>query len=162
MSNKVSLLNEIKPDRESRKKKAIELELEEPVNFKVLSPEEKETTEKCFGKVLALNDQGILLLTENRFKEGSFINLSIKFKGLEPVEGVLGKIKKVEKSEEHDYYVGIELCSPEKIKAEALSGLFPEETESFNSRFKKSLMNYFKHLQNSQEEISSSKKWISY
>ncbi len=162
MNAKSSMLDERKPEREKRTRKAIELEFKEPVNVKVLSPEDKKITEKGFGEVLALNDQGMLLLTGNRFKEGSFISLSIKFKGLGPVEGILGKIKKVEESEQHDYYVGIELCSPEKIKAEALSGLFPEETESFNTRLKKSLMSYFKHLQNSKEEISSSKQWISY
>lgn len=162
MSTDTSLLKERKLASEQKKRKAIELEYEEPVNFKLLTPDEKKMTKEGSGKILAFNDQGILLLTDNCFKEGSFVNLSIKFKGLEPLEGILGKIKKVEESEEHDFYVGVELYSSEKIKAEALSGLFPEEMESFNVRLKKSLVDYFKHTQNSQKKIFSSKEKISY
>lgn len=162
MSTDTSLLKERKLARDQKKRKAIELEYEEPVNFKLLAPDEKEMTKEGYGKILAFNDQGILLLTDNCFKEGSFVNLSVKFKGLGPLEGILGKIKKVEESEEHYFYVGVELYSSEKIKAEALSGLFPEEMESFNVRLKKSLLDYFKHTQNSQKKIFSSNKKIPY
>jgi hypothetical protein len=93
--------------------------------------------------MLTFNEQGILLLTDNPLKEDSFINISIKFKGLDLLEGVLGKVKKVEESDEHDFYVGVELYSEEKIKAEAVSGLFPEKTGSFEAKLKKSLLEYF-------------------
>lgn len=155
MSTDTSLLKERKPAREQKKRKVIELELEEPVDFKVVATEEKERAKEGHGEILALNDQGVLLVTDNFLKEGSFINLSIRFKGLGPLEGILGKIKKVEKSEEHDYYVGVELYSSEKIKAEALSGLFPEETGSFHSRLRKSLINYFTHSQSSRKKTFS-------
>jgi hypothetical protein len=160
MSTDTSLLKERKLARDQKKRKAIELEYEEPVNFKLLTPDEKKMTKEGYGKILAFNDQGILLLTDNCFKEGSFVNLSIKFKGLGPLEGILGKIKKVEESEEHDFYVGVELYSSEKIKAEALSGLFPEEMESFNAKLKKSLVDYFRHTRNSQKKTFSSKEKI--
>jgi len=162
MHANTSLLKERKSVREQRKRKAVELEFEEPVNFKLLSPEKKEMTKEGYGKILAFNDQGILLLTDNFLKEGSFVNLSIKFKGLGPLEGILGKIKKVEESEEHDFYVGMELYSSEKIKAEALSGLFPEEMESFNFRLKKSLIDHFKRAKNYPEKISGSNGRITY
>lgn len=160
MNADTSLLKEREPAKERKKRKAIELEFDEPVNFKVLFPEEKVMTKEGYGKILAFNDQGILLLTDNVFKEGSFVNLSIRFKGLGPLEGILGKIKKVEESEEHDFYVGVELYSSEKIKAEALSGLFPEEMDSFNIRLKKSLVDYFRHKRNSKKKTFSSKEKI--
>ena len=162
MSTDTSLLKERKLARDQKKRKAIELEYEEPVNFKLLSPEEKKITKEGYGKILAFNDQGILLLTDNFFKEGSFVNLSIKFKGLGPLEGILGKIKKVEESEEHDFYVGVELYSSEKIKAEALCGLFPEEMESFNGRLKKSLIAYLKRTKKYPEKISGSNERLTY
>jgi len=96
MNADTSLLKKGKTAREQKKRKAIELEFEEPVNFKVLFPEEKEMTKEGYGKILAFNDQGVLLLTDNFFKVGSLVNLSIKFKGLGPLEGILGKIKKGE------------------------------------------------------------------
>jgi|GEM_PF-2392529 len=160
MNADTSLLKKRKTAREQKKRKAIELEFEEPVNFKVLFPEEKEMTKEGYGKILAFNDQGVLLLTDNFFKVGSFVNLSIKFKGLGPLEGILGKIKKVEESVEHDFYVGVELYSSEKIKAEALSGLFSEEMESFNARLKKSLVDYFRNSRDSQKKTFNSKEKI--
>lgn len=160
MNTDTSLLKERKPSKDQRKRKSIDLEYEEPANFKVLAPEEKELTNVGYGKILSLDDQGVLLLTDNNVKEGSYVNLSIKFKGLGLLDGILGKIKKVEESEEHDFYVGVELYSSEKIKAEALSGLFPEEMESFNARLKKSLVDYFKHIRDSQKKTFSSKEKI--
>jgi len=156
MDVNTTLLKERKSAREQKERKAIELQFEEPVNFKVLAPEEKEKTKEGSGKILTFNDQGILLLTDNPLKEGSFVNLSIKFKELGLLEG------KVEESEEHDFYVGVELYSPEKIKAEALSGLFPEEMESFNVRLKKSLIDYFKRTKNYPEKISGSNERLTY
>lgn len=137
-------LQKSKRTEEKRKKgKVVELELEEPINFKTCSPPGYEAEKEGKGEMLTFNEQGILLLTDNPLKEGSFINLFIKFKGLELLEGILGKVKKVEESEEHDFYVGVELYSEEKIKAEALSGLFPEKTGSFEAKLKKSLLEYF-------------------
>lgn len=137
-------LQKSKRTEEERKKgKVVELELEKPINFKTCSLPGYETEKEGKGEMLTFNEQGILLLTDNPLKEGSFINLSIKFKGLELLEGILGKVKKVEESEEHDFYVGVELYSEEKIKAEALSGLFPEKTVSFEAKLKKSLLEYF-------------------
>jgi hypothetical protein len=162
MNTDTSLLKVKKPARDQRKRKTIDLEFEEPVNFKLLVSEEGEAIKERYGKILSLDGQGILFLTDNSLKEGSYVNLSIKFKGLGLLDGILGKIKKVEESEEHDFYVGAELYSSEKIKAEALSGLFPEEMESFNSRLKKSLIDYFKRAKNYSEKISGSDKRLTY
>lgn len=135
-------------------RKVIELELEEMVSLKMFSPEEAEIREKIKGKVLSLNENGILLLTDNAMKEGSFINLSINFKGLGVLDDILGKVKRVEESDEHDFYVGVELYSTEQIKAEALSGLLPQKLESFDSKLKKSLLNYFDRVKK-QKQIDS-------
>lgn len=144
MDENTTLLKERKPVRQEKKPKAIELKYEEPISFKVLSARQDLFKKEGNAQVLAFNDQGILLLTNDFLEEGSFINLSIKFKGLGHLDGILGKVKKVEESEEHDFYVGVELYSPEKIKVEALSGLFPERTESFKAKLRKSLINYLK------------------
>jgi len=137
-------LQKSKSTEEERKKgKVVELELEEPINFKTYSLPGYEAEKEGRGEMLTFNEQGILLLTDNPLEEGSFINISIKFKGLGLLEGVLGKVKKVEESEEHDFYVGVELYSEEMIKAEALSGLFLEKTGSFETKLKKSLSEHF-------------------
>ncbi|HVP37379.1 MAG TPA: hypothetical protein VMT04_10320 [Terriglobales bacterium] len=154
MQEGTTLAPDYKSSRDQKKRKAIDLEFEEPVNFKLLAAEEGEAIREGYGTVLGLDDQGMLLLTDKTVKEGSYINLSMKFKGLGLLDGILGKVKKVEESEEHDFYVGVEFYSSEKIKAEALSGLFPDEMESFNARLKKSLVDYFKRAKKYREKVS--------
>lgn len=156
METNTTSLKEKRPKMDRPKRKAIELELEEPISFKTLSSQKGEARKEGHGEMLIFNHQGILILTEDPLEEGSFINLSIKFKGLGLLDGILGKVKKVEESEEHDFYVGVELYSPEKIKAEALSGLFPEKMEGFNTKLKKSLLDYFKKEEKAREKITSS------
>lgn len=140
------LLKNKRSFQEQKGIKVIELELEEQVSFKIFSPEEAESREEVNGKILSLNESGMLLLTDNPLREDSFINLSINFKGLGVLDDILGRVKRVEESDEHDFYVGVELYSSEQIKAEALSELLPEKIESFDSKLKKSLINYFNRV----------------
>jgi len=130
----------------------IELELEEPISFKIFPPQGYEEQTEGKGEILTFNENGMLLLTDNTLNEGSFINLSINFKGLGLLEDILGKVKRVEESEEHDFYVGVELYSQDQIRAEALSCLFPEKIESFETKLKKSLLDYFRKTKETREE----------
>jgi hypothetical protein len=150
METNATLQKSENSEKERRRGKMVELELEEPINFRTHSLAGYEEVKEGKGEMLTFNEEGILLLTDNPLKEGSFINISIKFKELGLLEGVLGKVKKVEESEEHDFYVGIELYSEEKIKAEALSGFFPEKTGSFGVKLKKSLLEYFNKAKESK------------
>ena len=97
-------------------------------------------------------------MSEEALKEGSFINLSINFKELGPLDDILGKVKRVEKSEENDYYVGIEFYSQEQIKAEVLSNLFPEKINSFEAELKSKLLEYFCKGEEQFQKINSGEK----
>jgi rRNA processing protein Gar1 len=140
--------------KERKERKVIELELEEMISFKMLSPERVELKKEVKGKILSFNEKGILLLTDDPLREGSFVNLSINFKGLGVLDDILGRVKRVEESDEHDFYVGVELYSPEQIKAEALSELLPEKLESFDIKLKKSLIDYFNGIKNQKQKFN--------
>jgi len=162
MEENITLVKNKRSTAEHKRRKVIELELEEPISFKTFPPQGYEAQKEGKGEILTFNEHGILLLTNNSLKEGSFINLSINFKGLEILEDILGKVKRVEESEEHDFYVGVELYSREQIKAEALSGLFPEEMESFEVKLKQSLLDYFSKAKESKGEKAPAQKSLSF
>jgi hypothetical protein len=138
-------------EKENRRK-VMDLELKDPISFKTISPQEKEEPKEGKGEILSFNENGLLLLTDNALEEGSFINISIDFKEIGLLDGILGKVKKTEKSDEQDFYVGVELYSPEQIKAEALSGLFPVKMESFETKLKQSLADYFNRVKSAREK----------
>ncbi|MDH4223089.1 MAG: hypothetical protein OEV55_06050 [candidate division Zixibacteria bacterium] len=157
MQKNKTLIEDRKLKREQYRGKIIDLVLEEkPVNYKIISSkgEENSNKETC-GEILSFNEKGILLLTEEDIKEGSYINLSIKFKELGPLDDILGKVKKVERSEENDFYVGIELYSQEQIRAEALSSLFPEQAAGFEQKLKKRLIEYFDQEKEHQDKLDT-------
>lgn len=138
-----------------KRRKMMDLELKDPVSFKTISPQETEEPREGKGEILSFNENGLLLLTDNALAEGSFINISIDFEEIGLLDDILGKVKKIEKSDEQDFYVGVELYSPEQIKAEALSGLFPAKMESFQTKLKRSLADYFNRVKAAGEKKKS-------
>jgi hypothetical protein len=135
-----------------KRREVMDLELKDPISFRTISTQETEEPKEGKGEILSFNENGLLLLTDSALEEGSFINISIDFKEIGVLDGILGKVKRTEKSDEQDFYVGIELYSPEQIKAEALSGLFPAKMESFQTRLRRSLTDYFNRVKAAGEK----------
>lgn len=162
MQTNTALLKEKGSIRGQKKSRVIKLELEDPVGFKIFSAQPDEGLREGKGEILTFNQEGILLLTDKPLKEGSFLNLSFNIKCLGVLDDILGKVKRVEESEEHDFYVGVELYSSEQIKAEAISGIFPETTGSFQTKLKRSLLDHFNRLKESSEIKTQNQKDLTF
>jgi hypothetical protein len=82
--------------------------------FSLILPQSKKTdliTQiQHSGKILHLTTEGVLVETEQPLQEESFVRLKMALTNGEILDGILGKIKKVEKSEENQFFLGIELC----------------------------------------------------
>jgi hypothetical protein len=152
MQGNATLPRNRRSTQKEKRRKVMDLELKDPISFKTISPQETEEPKEGKGEILSFNENGLLLLTDDALEEGSFINLSIDFEEIGLLDGILGKVKRTEKSDEQDFYVGVELYSPEQIKAEALTGLFPAKMESFETKLKKSLVDYFKKVKSAGEK----------
>jgi hypothetical protein len=63
------------------------------------------------GRILHLTTEGVLVETEQPLQEESFVRLKMALTNGEILDGILAKIKRVEKSEEDQFFLGIELCS---------------------------------------------------
>jgi hypothetical protein len=104
------------PLSKSHGRKYIRIELSAPVHFRILTCTKgkiKLPRDQVSGKILNLSEGGVLLLTRSIVPEEDFVLLTLNLNKLVVLEGVLGKIKRVEPSEEGDFLVGIEF-SPRK------------------------------------------------
>ena len=83
--------------------------------FSLILPQSKKTdliTQiQHAGKILHLTPGGVLVETQQPLQEESFVRLKMALTNGEILDGILGKVKKVEKSEEDEFFLGIELCS---------------------------------------------------
>jgi hypothetical protein len=89
----------------------------------------------------------MLLLTDSPVEEQSFALMSLDLNRLAFLDGVLGKIKRVEASGEADYLVGVEfisrgelerLSSPEQVEN------LPVRVESFDRKMRETISRFLR------------------
>jgi hypothetical protein len=136
------------PIRNSQGRKYVRIELASPVDFRLLLPKRgrvKLSKSQCSGKVLNLSCGGILLESGVALPEGIFLLLNLNLNGLVVLEGVLGKTKRVELTEDGEYLVGVEFCSRKEIEnfvsKEQIEEL-PVKVGSFNHKLKEIISGY--------------------
>jgi len=101
------------------KKQGTRFDFSPSIWFSLILPQSKKTDlisqVQHPGKILHLTPEGVLVETEQPLQEESFVRLKMALTNGEILDGILGKIKKVEKSEEDEFFLGIELCPKENL-----------------------------------------------
>lgn len=114
--NKQAQENVARPDS-NNKRRWLRFEFTSPILFQLISLEEGslelEANLERDGQILDISAGGALLTTNKPVTEGNFISLNLNLKGLRVVKGILAKVKRVEESDQGDFLMGIEFCSPE-------------------------------------------------
>jgi len=138
------------PIRSSQGRKYVRIEITSPVDFRLLIPKRgriRLSKDKCSGKIMNLSCGGILLESGEALPEGTFLLLSLNLNGVVVLEGVLGKIKRVEPTEDGEYLVGVEFCLREELKRfaskEQIEKL-PVKVGSFNHKLKEIISGYIR------------------
>ena len=102
-----------------QKRRFVRLDVFSPVLFNsIIVDLEKKVRlhpEKKAGVLLNLSGGGVLLSTTDRAAEGEFLLMKFDIKGFEALTSVLGKVKRVEESEDGERLVGIEFLAPEHV-----------------------------------------------
>jgi hypothetical protein len=136
------------PIKSSQGRKYVRIEVTSPVDFRLLIPKRGKirlAKDQCSGKILNLSCGGLLLETGKAIPEEAFLLLSLNLNGLVILEGVLGKTKRLESTEDGEYLVGVEFCLREELENFASK----EEIEklsvkvgSFNHKLKEIILSY--------------------
>ncbi len=138
------------PLKTSRGRKYVRIELSSPIQFRLLTCKKgkiKLTKDRTSGEILNLSEGGMLLLTYTPVPEEGFMLLTLNLNKLVILEGVLGKIKRVESSEEGDFLVGVEFSSREELEKltspEQIEHL-PVKVASFGNKLREIITNYLR------------------
>lgn len=122
-------------------------EFASPILFRLISIEEGrpkvETNLEREGQIIDISAGGALLATNKPVTEGNFISLNLNLKGLKEVKGILGKVKRVEESEQGDFLMGIEFCSLKTFPQLYQQTLTNQNIQSFDIKIKQAI---FKHI----------------
>lgn len=136
------------PIRSSQGRKYVRIEVTSPVDFRLLIPKRGRiglAKKQCSGRILNLSGGGILLESGKAIPEGTFLLLSLNLNGLVILEGVLGKTKRLESTEDGEYLVGVEFCLREELEnfasKEEIEKL-PVKVGSFNHKLKEIILSY--------------------
>lgn len=129
-----------RPDPENRRK-WLRFEFYSPILFRLISiGEEKTELESNLerqGQILDMSAGGALLVTKKPVAEGNFISLNLNLKGLKELKGILGKVKRVEESEQGDFLMGVEFCSVEAFPQLDQQALTKKDIQSFDKKVKR-------------------------
>ncbi|KPK77668.1 MAG: hypothetical protein AMJ89_02055 [candidate division Zixibacteria bacterium SM23_73] len=136
------------PIRSSQGRKYVRIEITSPVNFRLLLPKREKirlSKDQCSGRILNLSCGGILLESGVAIREGTFLLLSLNLNGIVVLEGILGRTKRVEPTEDGEYLVGVEFCLREELEnfasKEQIEKL-PLKVASFNHRLREIIQSY--------------------
>jgi hypothetical protein len=100
-------------------RKYIRLELSSPVKFHVLTcsgGKLKFSKERNTAEVLNLSEGGMLLATDCLVPAKGFLVATLNLNDLVVLDGVLGKIKRVEPSGDGDFLVGLQFAAEEELE----------------------------------------------
>lgn len=138
------------PIRSSQGRKYVRVEVNSPVDFRLLLLKRGRinlSKDRCPGKILNLSCGGMLLETGKAIPDGAFLLLRLDLNGLVILEGVLGKIKRVEPTEDGVYLVGVEFCSKEeleKLTSKEKIQKLPVKVASFNQKLEEVIWGYIR------------------
>jgi hypothetical protein len=136
------------PIKSSQGRKYVRIEVTSPVDFRLLIPKRgrlRLAKDQCSGKILNLSCGGLLLESRKTIPEGAFLLLSLNLNGLVILEGVLGKTKRLEPTEDGKNLVGVEFCLREELENFASKKeieKLPVKVGSFNHKLKEIILSY--------------------
>ena len=103
----------------SHGRKYLRIELNSDVQFRLLTCKKgklKLSKDRVTAEILNLSEGGVLLSCDRPVMESNFILLTLCLNKLVILEGILGKVKRVEASPEGDYLVGVEFSPKEELE----------------------------------------------
>lgn len=146
-----SALNQTQfPLGKSHGRRYVRVELSSPIQLRLLECKKgkiKLLNQRITAEILNLSEGGVLLLTNQAVPEEGFVLLTLNLNKLVILEGVLGKIKRIESSGEGDFIVGVEFAPKEDLERwsspEQIEQL-PVKVASFNHKLQEIITSYLR------------------
>lgn len=128
-----------------QRRKSLRVQISSEVRFKIYSDYQQNFQNGIHNaKMLNISEGGILLVSKKYVPEGAFVSLALKLRGIENLEDILGKVKRVDKGTNEEYLIGVEFC---KARGDFSSPNFQRrqidpQISDFSEKLKRTLTKY--------------------
>jgi len=129
-----------------QRRKSVRVQISSEVKFKIFSGYQQNFQNGIHNaKMLNISEGGTLLVSKKYVPEGSFVSLALKLRGIENLEDILGKVKRVDKGGSEEYLLGVEFCQarPNSTSPDVQKKPSQSPMSDFSQKLKKALT---KHL----------------
>ncbi|GEM_PF-4114100 len=109
------------------------------------------------GMILNISGSGILAAIDTKLKVDSYVALKLDLRGLESIENVIGKAKRVEKIEHSEYLTGIEFVEQGELVGRFQltdKEIITDELSNFNESVNRVISKYVLAKRLKQEAIT--------
>lgn len=94
-----------------QRRKTVRVQISSEVRFRIYSGYQQNFQNGIHNaRMLNISEGGTLLVSKTYVPEGSFVSLALKLRGIENLDDILGKVKRVDKEASEEYLIGVEFC----------------------------------------------------
>ena len=94
-----------------QRRKSVRVQISSEVRFKIYSGYQQNFQNGVHhARMLNISEGGTLLVSKQYVPEGSFVSLALKLRGIENLEDILGKVKRVDQGSHEEFLIGVEFC----------------------------------------------------
>lgn len=94
-----------------QRRKTVRVQISSEVRFRIYSGYQQNFQIGIHNaRMLNISEGGTLLVSKTYVPEGSFVSLALKLRGIENLDDILGKVKRVDKEASEEYLIGVEFC----------------------------------------------------
>ena len=94
-----------------QRRKSVRIRIASDVKFKIYSGYQQNFQNGIHNaRMLNISEGGTLLVSKKYVPEGAFVSLALKLRGIENLEDILGKVKRVDRGTNEEYLMGVEFC----------------------------------------------------
>jgi c-di-GMP-binding flagellar brake protein YcgR len=98
-----------------QRRKSVRVQISSEVKFKIYSGYQQNFQNGVHNaRMLNISEGGTLLVSKQYVPEGSFVSLALKLRGIENLEDILGKVKRVDQGGNEEFLIGVEFCKAGK------------------------------------------------
>ena len=131
-----------------QRRKTVRVQISSEVRFKIYSGYQQNFQNGVHNaKMLNISEGGTLLVSKTYVPEGSFVSLALKLRGIENLEAILGKVKRVDKETSEEYLIGVEFCKArtDSSPVHSRKKQIDPQISDFSEKLRKALTKHLHH-----------------